>query len=123
MVVWAVIRPVLPPPPVSPPPLPLLPLLMQSGLTCCAVLLFPVTCCAGTVNTKMLLAGWGSIGMRVSEANDAFKAATDPALAAVSGAYFVGGRQARPPGVALDKTAQQQLWAVLEQQAGAWWGI
>ena len=71
----------------------------------------------------MLLAGWGSIGMRISEANDEFKAATDPALAAVSGAYFVGGRKARPPRIALDKAAQQKLWAVLEEQAGACWSI
>ena len=71
----------------------------------------------------MLLAGWGNIGMRISEANDEFKAATDPALEGTSGAYFVGGRAVRPPKIALDKAAQQKLWAILEDQAGACWSI
>jgi NAD(P)-dependent dehydrogenase (short-subunit alcohol dehydrogenase family) len=57
----------------------------------------------GTVNTKMLLAGWGPIGMRVADAGDAFFVATDSSLAEVSGAYFVGARRRTPP-------AQRRIW-------------
>ena len=49
----------------------------------------------GTVNTKMLLAGWGRIGIEVGEADNTFKLATDPEWAAVTGQYFVGGRMSR----------------------------
>ena len=31
----------------------------------------------GTVNTKMLLAGWGSCGIKVEQATDTFKLATE----------------------------------------------
>ncbi|PRW20919.1 short chain dehydrogenase reductase family [Chlorella sorokiniana] len=86
----------------------------------------PVTCnCLdpGTVNTKMLSAGWGSIGIPVKEANYELKAATDPALAGTSGEYFVGGRIARPPSIARDKAEQQRLWRLLEEQTGAKWSV
>lgn len=49
----------------------------------------------GTVNTKMLFAGWGSIGMEVGEADNTFKLLTDPAVADLSGKYFVGHRLSR----------------------------
>ncbi|PSC75037.1 short chain dehydrogenase reductase family isoform A [Micractinium conductrix] len=84
----------------------------------------PVTCnCLdpGTVNTKMLLAGWGPIGMHIQDANDEYHVATDPALDAVSSAYFVGSRQARSPAVSYDKAVQRRLWGVLEEQTGARW--
>ncbi|KAL4428803.1 hypothetical protein ABPG77_005241 [Micractinium sp. CCAP 211/92] len=77
----------------------------------------------GTVNTKMLFAGWGPIGMRVQDADDEFNAATDPALSSVSGAYFVGSRQRRSPAVSYDKGVQRQLWGVLEAQTGAVWDV
>lgn len=86
----------------------------------------PLTCnCLdpGTVNTKMLLAGWGPIGMRLQDADDELRAATDPSLARVSGAYFVGGRPARSPAVAYDQEVQARLWGVLEEQTGAVWSV
>jgi len=51
----------------------------------------------GTVNTKMLLAGWGRIGIEVDDADNTYKLLTDHASAAESpsGAYFVGQRQSR----------------------------
>lgn len=44
----------------------------------------------GTVNTKMLLAGWGPCGINVSGADNQLHLATDPSTAMVSGKYFVG---------------------------------
>ena len=32
----------------------------------------------GTVNTKMLLAGWGPCGIDIEQATDTFQLATDP---------------------------------------------
>lgn len=57
------------------------------------------------------------------DANYELKAATDPSLAGVSGAYLVGGRESRAPAVAHDAAAQQRLWALLEQQTGAVWSV
>eukprot|EP00887_Chlorella_sp_A99_P007787 scaffold20.g7787.t1 len=71
----------------------------------------------GTVNTKMLHAGWGSIGMRVEDADDEFMLATSPAYAGVSGAYFVGGRRSHLR-AAEDADAQLRLFRLLEEQTG-----
>ncbi|KAF6261875.1 short-chain dehydrogenase-like protein [Scenedesmus sp. NREL 46B-D3] len=49
----------------------------------------------GTVNTKMLLAGWGRIGIDVTSADNTYRLATDPALAGVTGGYFVSHRKSR----------------------------
>jgi len=81
------------------------------------------TCDPGTVNTKMLLAGWGPCGIPVHEANDQHWLITDPSLEGVTGQYFVGRRPCRPPSTALDESIQQKLWAVLEEQTGAQWSI
>jgi hypothetical protein len=43
----------------------------------------------------MLLAGWGSIGMEVGEADNTFKLLTDARVAGASGKYFVGHRETR----------------------------
>ncbi|KAL0047483.1 hypothetical protein WJX82_004625 [Trebouxia sp. C0006] len=39
----------------------------------------------GTVNTKMLIAGWGACGIDVKDANYEYKLATDPSLAKETG--------------------------------------
>ena len=49
----------------------------------------------GTVNTKMLLAGWGRIGIEVGQADNTYRLLTDAAVAQHSGCYFVGHRQSR----------------------------
>lgn len=54
-----------------------------------------VTLDPGTVNTKMLLAGWGRIGIEVGQADNTFRLLADADVAADSGAYFVGHRQTR----------------------------
>lgn len=59
----------------------------------------------------------------LQDANYELKAATDSSLAAVSGAYFVGGRESRAPAAAYDAAAQRRLWALLEEQTGAAWSV
>lgn len=57
-------------------------------------------------------------GVSVQDANDELVLATDPALAGVSGAYFVSKSRWPAPEVALQSQAQLRLWSILEQQAG-----
>lgn len=49
----------------------------------------------GTVNTKMLLAGWGRIGIEVGQADSTFKLLQHAAAVDCSGHYFVGNRVTR----------------------------
>jgi NAD(P)-dependent dehydrogenase (short-subunit alcohol dehydrogenase family) len=49
----------------------------------------------GTVNTKMLLAGWGRIGIDVGSADNTFKLLTDPNVTDVTGGYFISHRKSR----------------------------
>eukprot|EP00997_Jenningsia_sp_PLL12_P000945 NODE_1148_length_1262_cov_52.603462_g937_i0.p1 GENE.NODE_1148_length_1262_cov_52.603462_g937_i0~~NODE_1148_length_1262_cov_52.603462_g937_i0.p1 ORF type:complete len:177 (-),score=33.66 NODE_1148_length_1262_cov_52.603462_g937_i0:165-695(-) len=49
----------------------------------------------GTVNTKMLLAGWGACGIEVEQANDSFVLLSDPRFANAGGKYFVGCKEHR----------------------------
>ena len=77
----------------------------------------------GTVNTKMLYAGWGPIGMRVQDADDQFFLATDASVAAVSSAYYVSCRERRAPPPACDGDARARLWDILKEQTGAEWKI
>eukprot|EP00899_Mesostigma_viride_P020214 jgi/Mesvir1/28194/Mv04748-RA.1 len=72
----------------------------------------------GTVNTKMLLAGWGPCGIPVSAANDEFHLATDPALAQVTGKYFVSRRQNRSMPSTYDEAVRKKLWKVWEDMTG-----
>lgn len=73
----------------------------------------------GTVNTKMLLAGWGRIGMDVAEADHTFALASDDAaLLNNCGAYFIGRRPSRPPACCDDPGMQDALWQLWEQQTG-----
>lgn len=73
----------------------------------------------GTVNTKMLLAGWGACGIEVQDANNEFKLATDPSLAKVTGKYFVGGRESRGASTAQDPKTRRKLWQIMTEQTGA----
>ncbi len=74
-----------------------------------------------TVNTKMLSAGWGSIGMNVDQADNTFHLATQLELLRRSGRYYVGLCERRPPAVAEDPEVQDRLWALWEEQVGAAW--
>jgi len=53
----------------------------------------------------------------VSCARTQIRVASDPALAAVTGRYFVRERQAKPPRAALDAAAARRLWEVSERIA------
>ena len=77
-----------------------------------------VTLDPGTVNTKMLLAGWGPCGMEVADADDTCWAAT---AAVESGAYYVGRRAATPDTPARDEAAQEALWQRLVALTGVDW--
>ncbi|KAL3130781.1 hypothetical protein ABBQ38_000124 [Trebouxia sp. C0009 RCD-2024] len=73
----------------------------------------------GTVNTKMLIAGWGACGIDVKNANNEYKLATDPGLAKETGKYFVGGRESRAPRAAQDLNTRRRLWQIMTEQTGA----
>jgi NAD(P)-dependent dehydrogenase (short-subunit alcohol dehydrogenase family) len=77
----------------------------------------------GTVNTKMLYAGWGPIGMRIQDANDQFFLATDSSVRDVSGGYFISSKERKAPGPANDVEARRKLWHILQEQTGAQWSI
>lgn len=72
------------------------------------------TCDPGTVNTKMLLAGWGRIGVEVSSADDETFLATSPSLEGVSGKYFVRRRANRSAASTYDRHIRQKLWSEME---------
>lgn len=77
----------------------------------------------GTVNTKMLHAGWGPIGMRVQDADDQWYLATGTELDEVSGEYFISSRERRAPSPAYDLEARRKLWDLLHEQTGAVWSV
>jgi len=68
----------------------------------------------GTVNTKMLLAGWGPCGIPVKRANNTYKlAAGREGLEAPNGEYLFGGSGSAD---ARDKAKVDAVWALLEDQ-------
>mmetsp|Transcript_24852 Transcript_24852/g.61014 ORF Transcript_24852/g.61014 Transcript_24852/m.61014 type:complete len:323 (-) Transcript_24852:185-1153(-) len=73
----------------------------------------------GTVNTKMLLAGWGACGINVNQANYQYQLATDPDLEGVTGQYFVGGRVSLASPPCYDPAQRLELWSKMEELTGA----
>mmetsp|Transcript_34461 Transcript_34461/g.55502 ORF Transcript_34461/g.55502 Transcript_34461/m.55502 type:complete len:101 (-) Transcript_34461:69-371(-) len=71
----------------------------------------------GTVNTKMLLDGWGPCGIEVSQANDQFWLATSPTVKGVSGKYFVYRNERSSSRYAYDVSNREKLWRHLEKAA------
>lgn len=79
----------------------------------------PVVCCdPGTVNTKMLEAGWGMYGIDLSVANDETFLATDPKMEGANGKYFVSRRDTQANPEAYNVEERQRLWRVLEEICG-----
>ena len=79
------------------------------------------SCDPGTVNTKMLLAGWGPCGIRVEEARDEFNLLTLPkeeARSQLHGRYFVSCRESRCCSDVYDDTLREGLWKRLEELSG-----
>ncbi|KAH3744259.1 short chain dehydrogenase reductase family [Pelomyxa schiedti] len=74
----------------------------------------------GTVNTKMLRAGWGSCGIEIDRADDEYLLATDPSVH-VTGKYFVGHCQTTSARVSYDLPTQKLLWSKLEAMVGISW--
>lgn len=71
----------------------------------------------GTVNTKMLLDGWGPIGIPVDSALDETWCCTSRELEGVSGEYFVGRSSRRASGCAYDSYHRDKLWETLSELA------
>lgn len=78
----------------------------------------------GTVNTKMLLAGWGRIGMHVKDALDQTWLCTSSEVEGVSGQYFVSQCKRRASVSAYDLEERAKLWKLLTdlapEAAAAW---
>ncbi len=78
-----------------------------------------VLCCdPGTVNTKMLLAGWGACGIEVGDADDEFALTTATFDASAHGTYWNDRRKSRPSPDVLDAASRAALWTRLEQLCG-----
>jgi NAD(P)-dependent dehydrogenase (short-subunit alcohol dehydrogenase family) len=78
------------------------------------------SCDPGTVNTKMLLAGWGRCGIETYEANDEFTIMVDDIErngAKHNGAYFVNAAP-QPRRSEAGDVDQAKLWRLLEQETG-----
>ena len=72
-----------------------------------------LSCDPGTVNTKMLLAGWGACGIPLEAATDEYELvkSCEPAR---HGKYFVGLRESRCHPDVYDAAKRGALWALLE---------
>ena len=71
----------------------------------------------GTVNTKMLLAGWGRIGIDVKDALGQTYLCSSDEVVSMTGKYFVSNREARASADAYDPREQGKLWRILSQVA------
>mmetsp|Transcript_8565 Transcript_8565/g.16885 ORF Transcript_8565/g.16885 Transcript_8565/m.16885 type:complete len:213 (+) Transcript_8565:510-1148(+) len=71
----------------------------------------------GTVNTKMLLDGWGPIGIQVGNALDESWCCISTELEDVTGQYFVGRSSCRASGCAYDPLHREKLWQTLSALA------
>lgn len=71
----------------------------------------------GTVNTKMLLAGWGSCGINVEDALDQTWLCSSEDLSDVTGEYFVWKSSRRASSDAYDPNERANLWTILSDLA------
>jgi NAD(P)-dependent dehydrogenase (short-subunit alcohol dehydrogenase family) len=74
-----------------------------------------MSCDPGTVNTKMLIAGWGECGIDVSVAGDELKLTTSEWREENHGVYFVGCRKSVCARDVSDETLRVRLWGALER--------
>jgi hypothetical protein len=77
-----------------------------------------MSCDPGTVNTKMLDAGWGMCGIRISMANDEYKLVTSPFEAANHGKYYVSCRESQCVRDVYRDEVRVGLWEELERITG-----
>jgi NAD(P)-dependent dehydrogenase (short-subunit alcohol dehydrogenase family) len=67
----------------------------------------------GTVNTKMLIAGWGRIGIEVEDAlNETWVCSSDQ-VENTTGKYFVGKSERKASSSAYDQKERDKLWSIL----------
>ena len=71
----------------------------------------------GTVNTKMLYAGWGYCGIDVERALDQTWLCTSDDVEGMTGKYFVGRSERKSSGFAYDKQERKQMWDLLSRLA------
>jgi NAD(P)-dependent dehydrogenase (short-subunit alcohol dehydrogenase family) len=69
----------------------------------------------GTVNTKMLLAGWGRCGIDVEDALDETWLCTSDEVEDVTGRYFVWKSDRTASRDAYDKKEREKMWQVLSK--------
>jgi NAD(P)-dependent dehydrogenase (short-subunit alcohol dehydrogenase family) len=78
----------------------------------------------GTVNTKMLLAGWGRIGIEVEDAlNETWLCSSDQ-VESTTGKYFIGRSERKASSSAYDQKERDKLWSLLSglsPEAAAMW--
>lgn len=72
----------------------------------------------GTVNTKMLFAGWGRIGIPIEEATDQIYLASSTEVRGMTGEYFVSRRPTTPPSPALDTSIRKEFITMVEEHTG-----
>uniref|UniRef100_A0A7S3XFM6 Ketoreductase domain-containing protein n=1 Tax=Picocystis salinarum TaxID=88271 RepID=A0A7S3XFM6_9CHLO len=72
----------------------------------------------GTVNTKMLLAGWGPIGIEVNDADAELYLSTSEEVEGITGKYFVNNRESRASSLAYDPEIRASMWTLWEKQTG-----
>lgn len=77
-----------------------------------------VSCDPGTVNTKMLLAGWGRCGIEVEDANTQFNLATMTFDEKHHGEYFIGKSICSVHRDVLVEANRENLWNKLEELTG-----
>lgn len=81
----------------------------------------------GTVNTKMLLAGWGPCGMDVEDALDETWLCSSEDVAGVSGRYFVNRNDRQASLYTYKAEERRKLWSVLAslapEAAAVWKGL
>ena len=78
----------------------------------------------GTVNTKMLLAGWGRCGIDIEDALDQTWLLTSKEVENVTGKYFVWRSERRAGTSAYNPVDRARLWAILSElapEASAMW--
>ena len=69
----------------------------------------------GTVNTKMLLAGWGRCGIDVESANNQYQLGTSPAWKGKTGVYTCGNRESSASRPCYDPPQRLRLWEIMER--------
>jgi NAD(P)-dependent dehydrogenase (short-subunit alcohol dehydrogenase family) len=78
----------------------------------------------GTVNTKMLLAGWGACGIHVEDALDQTWLCTSEEVENETGKYFVYQKDRSAQSSAYDQNERNKMWALLSElapEAAAMW--